>query len=805
MPAFGLPSESLRVIQRPCYTLTSKTMTFRLGPFELDADGYRLTRRGELVDAEPRVLEVLAYLVAHRERLVGKEELVREVWKDAFVSDASITRAVSEARAALGDTGEEQRWITTVYGRGYQFVGEVEEPASAESPAPVGEPGSGRRGAGGGDGPAGPRPLEDASAGTGSQPPLEEGVLPFRGGRPLEQTRRHAAQVAEADPSAEVGPPVADRPRNRESLAWGLVVTATLAAAAFATFVLLRRGAFEEALEEPPQPFRAELSAPDTTTIASVEWGAIAVSPDGARIAFVTLADGERRLLVRDLESGQAPTLEGSEGATFPFWSPDGRWIGFFADGKVKKIPANGGPVQSLADAPHGRGGTWSGEGFIVYAPDILSPLVRIPDSGGDPSAVTELPSGRGGHYYPQVLPGSRHVLFDASDGTALRSIAVSSVEEPGETRILVEDGMNPQVADGFLFWVQEGTLIAQAFDYASLQLSGPSTPIARDLERGRFLGNFSVSAAGTLAWREERTELRQLVRFDRKGERIGAFGEPGRLWTFDFSHDGRRALVARGRYQESRLGWDLWVMDLDRRQTTRVTFSHARGISGVFSRDGHRVAVSIWGAEGGELWLQPASGAGEREHLLDTTVIHYVRDWSPDGETLLGQEQRTANSLDIVCVAAGEPGVVTELLATPYNEAAPRLAPDGEWIAYGSDESGQWEVYVRDFPARRSRWKISKGGLITPGGQPLLEWGPGGGAVYYAVETGLARVPVTRQGDRLELGEIEILGIDGSRLGPSRFLVDGDTVLGSAVTEESGEQPIRIVRHWRGLLEQVD
>ncbi|MDX1631284.1 MAG: protein kinase [Thermoanaerobaculia bacterium] len=666
-----------------------------------------------------------------------------------------------------------------------------------------------------------PEPLGEIEP---ASPPILEHVVSRCVAKDPEERWQSARDVAfdlrwamEGGSGLGASAPVDEEERSRERLAWGLAVLAGLLAVAALLWGVSRIREQSQTIQEQratieaaTEPFRTEVLPPSETGLAGVIEGAIALSPDGTRV--VMIADGEGApLLVRSFTSGRTLVLAGTEDAIFPFWSPDGEWIGFFADGKVKKIPAEGGPVQTLADAPQGRGGTWSRDGSIVYAPDIRGPLVRIPDSGGESSPVTEPKSETGTtHRNPYLLPGDRHVLYIArQDDDRTPKIVGSSIEEPGTPRLLVERGSNPQYADGFLFWVRDGNLLAQPFDPESLELSGSPTPIARGVEYfgPRAVGNFSVSSGGTLAWRRASAIRRQLARLDMEGRKVETYGEPAPMGIQDLSRDGRKVILAR--QDSSSGGQDLWVMDLERHQMTRVTFTNETFIEGRFSPEGDRIAVSTrpLGAPG-PLWIQSASGSGRESRLLESSLFRIRGDWSPDGRTLIGMVQRAATGEDIAYLEIGDSvdsRDIAPFMDRPHIQTSPRFSTDGDWVAYASNETGRWEIYVSDFPEGERRWQVSRGDARGP----FLTWSHGNGAIYYETEAGLREVAVGGGAGEIELGTRRTIELDISRYGTrsrfrkGHFRVGEDSILILEATESRSEEPIRIVRNWQSWLDE--
>lgn len=601
--------------------------------------------------------------------------------------------------------------------------------------------------------------------------------------------------ISEAGSQAGVASPITIRRKTRERLAWALAAVGLGAAiVAFAWAMTTRT-----ALERSARPFRAELMPPEGFTINSVHTGTISISPDGSQI----LIGDDDGLLVRDLVTGDTTSLKGTENTIFPFWSPDGNWIGFFSEGKLKKIKAGGGPIQILADAPQGRGGTWTKADVIIFAPDIQGPLMKIPAGGGSLTTVTTIPSEHWSHRNPHVLPDGRHVLYTARESRVQQfgSIAMSPVEG-GEETTLVEQASNPQYANGYLFWVRDGNLLAQPFDAKTGTLSESPRPIADGVEyyNPRDIGNFSVSPGSTLAWRRSTSTPRQLVKLDQSGREIEVFGEPGLYVLLDVDRAGRQALLIR---QDSSQGaFDLWVMDLERDQITRATFTSTEAvIQGVFSPDGSQIAVSNFGGKGwasAALWIQSTSGSGAEERLIESTKF-MVNQWSGDGKYLVGDVQETDTAHDIAYLAIDDPTTIHKFVATPFEEGTPGLSPDGKWITWSSNESGQGELYLSDFPDGKRKWQISKGDARSS-----ARWARTGDALYYVTSEGIIRITVGVHGTGLELGNpVLIEKADLSAFGSDLFLLSDTHLLTLKNVADGGVEPIRIIRNWEKVLEE--
>jgi Tol biopolymer transport system component len=606
--------------------------------------------------------------------------------------------------------------------------------------------------------------------------------------------------IGEAGSQAGVPTTLSLRRRSRERLAW-------LLAAAFATASLVGFGwalRLRSAAREADHTFRTELVPPPEIRVAFVVQGALALSPDGQRLAFVAAGDSQSDLAVRDLATGETKRLAGTDGATFPFWSPDSRWLAFFAEGRLKKIEATGGPVQVVCEAHAGRGGTWGKDGTIVFAPDIRGPLVKVPAGGGTPKAATRSDADDVTHRNPWFLPDGRHFLFTARESLGRRfgGIAISSLDG-GDPKILLERGSNPQYSDGFLFTVVDGNLVAQRLDADRQVLEGEALPIAGGIQyyAPRELANFSVSGAGLIAYRQIRLRRTQPVWLDRGGKEIGVAGEPAYYAGLYMSADGHT--VAAVRSDALGANSDVWTLDLRRSQATRSTFVSAPGgdMYAVLSPDGLRLAVrapSGGSTAGSTLWIQPTSGSASPQPLLEKTSFS-VGGWSADGALLVGWIQETETAHDIAYLAVADPSKITRVTTSRFEEMRPELSPDGQWIAYGSNETGRPEIFACDFPKGSRKWQVSSTGGDNP------TWRSDGRELYFTGPESAMAVGVTERGGALEIGAPERLPFSRDTLNLDLGVrsPDGKRFLVLRYDTEAFTEPIRLIRSWRRLVEK--
>jgi Tol biopolymer transport system component/Ser/Thr protein kinase RdoA (MazF antagonist) len=532
----------------------------------------------------------------------------------------------------------------------------------------------------------------------------------------------------------------ARRAAARERLAWAALTLALLAAAG-----VLAARAWRGAAESPRLAWAA-LPAPAGARIDPR--CAPAVSADGASVAFVVAgAQGESRLWVRKLDAPEARPLADTEGAAHPFWSPDGRWLGFFSGGQLKKIDVAGGPAIGLCEARDGRGGSWSPEGVILFQPRFSDPLYRVPAGGGTPEPVTALDESRFeiAHRWPHFLPDGKRFLFyvvsTTNPSTSEHSGIYAGSLGSTETRMLLRVDSRMAYAQGHLLYKRGSTLMAQRFDPERLELQGDPIPLAADVLGGVFSwggAEFGVSGEGVLAFLAGKSQGEtELAWFDRSGQRLGQLGEPEIYWDPRLSHDGRRVVLGIGRDS-----LDLWLHDLGRDVRTRFTFDPANDLTPVWSPDDARIAFSSARVGMGELYRRDAAGTGQDELLFSSDSALDIGDWSPDGRLLVFSIINRQTGLDLWTYSF-EDGKARPWLEGPEDQWGPRLSPDGRWIAYASDESGRYEIYVRSFPdPQKGRWQVSRAGGFGP------TWRADGRELFYLVDDGtLMAVDVRTQG----------------------------------------------------------
>ena len=600
---------------------------------------------------------------------------------------------------------------------------------------------------------------------------------------------------------AGVPAPLISRRRARERLSWVLAGVSLSAALGLAA-LHFRQAPIEAG------PARFFVFPPEQTTLAMGPAAPqAAVSPDGRTLAFTaTASDKQTHLWVRPLDSLIPRKLAGTEDASFPFWSPDNRFIAFFALGKLKKIDVYGGLPQALCAAPWGNGGTWNRDGVIVFAPNREGALARVSVTGGTPSDVTALDRRRRetGHYWPQFLPDGRHFLYLALSGQREnRGIYVGSLEPEEVRRVLKTEVRAAYTPPGYLLFVQLGTLMAQRFNPNRLQLTGEPVRIAEEVAYNPSNGRTTVSVSenGVLVYRTGGVgglPTSELAWFDRDGKRIGSAGGPGLYMRPALSPDGKRIAVQR---RDAQTGADdIWLIDLARSTLLRFTFGSFNQTHPVWSPDGSRIVFASDRDGTSNLYQKTSSGAGSEDLLLASDTAKYSTDWSPDGRFIAYENQDPKTGSDLWLLPLFGDRKPIPFLRTEFNEGQGQFSPDGRWMAYSSDESGRREVYMQAFPAPSGKWQISTAGGTFP------RWRRDGKELFYiAADRKLMAVAVqadsaVQAGQPQALFEPRIFGIP---VVPYAVSADGQRFLVNTQTEETNSSPLTVVLNWTAELKK--
>jgi len=527
------------------------------------------------------------------------------------------------------------------------------------------------------------------------------------------------------------------------------------------------------------------------------------LSQDGKNLAFVAAeTGGASRIYVWPLSLLEAHPLAGTDNAWAPFWSPDGRRLGFFADGKLRIIDIQGGTPVSLADAPNGRGGSWSPDGTIVFAPDFLSSLYRVPASGGAPVAVTRLDEPKhDSQRWPWFLPDGKHFLYLAINHKAPRDendgIYFASLD--GKENIRLRAALtNPQYAAGFLLYVRDGELVGQALDPSTGKLQEEEQQVASGVteDGSTWRAAFTVSANGLLAYSSGAHVQTQLAWYDRAGKQLGTVGE--RFGSVSTSFGGRSLRLSPAG-DRAALGiqgstGDIWVMDVARGARTRLTSGPVGSAMPVWSPEGKWLAYFSNPKGVFAIARRPAAG-GPEETLLSAAGRILPQDWSADGKYLLYETGASATHNEIWAlplVGDGKPFQVVPSGA--YYSQNARFSPDMRWVAYNSDESGRVEVYIAPFHGG-GKSPVS----LSGGTNPI--WRNDGKELFFISLSGmLMAVPIGTEGGQLKLGAPHALFRTGTvnydvAPGGQKFLIP--------FSGDQGSKPITLVTNWTAELKK--
>jgi len=561
---------------------------------------------------------------------------------------------------------------------------------------------------------------------------------------------------------------------------------------------------FRETQPEPQMVLTAILPPEKSVVTSRGNSGPMALSPDGKRIAFAaTGEDGKSQLWIRPLSATAARPVPGSEGGTFPFWSPESRYLAFFAGGKLKKIDTAGGPPVILADAPNPRGGAWSTSGMIVFAPNNnVGGLVKISSLGGDSAPVTAPGLENGNSRAPWFLPDGRHFLFISLRPPNHVQLLLASLDS-SEVKPIAETGSNAVYSEGRLLYLREDILMAQAFDLKALAAMGDAVPIAELIQRAfspNTIGMFSVSASGLLAYMRGVGDYGlQLTWFDRTGKSLGTIGEPRSFSSIALS-PGAKTLVAS--FYDS-LGMDVWTYDLARGLPARFTFDPARDDFPVWSPDGRSVVFNSVRKGHWDLYRKSADGSGVEELLYSDDREKYPNTWTPDGKSLLFQTlDGKADSwvLTMTPESPGAPLKAVQFLPGVSSARWAKFSPDGRWVAYYAEESQRGEVYVSPFLHSGSKRQISTNGGTKP------RWRQDGKEIFYLSPEGqLMATEVRIGGETVEVGATHAL-FGGIPLGNGYgydISADGQRILATVAKDQKSNEPITLVQNWAAGLKK--
>jgi Tol biopolymer transport system component len=604
--------------------------------------------------------------------------------------------------------------------------------------------------------------------------------------------------IAEGGSQVGTPAPVVARRRSREHLAWALAGVLALVALGAIARLLLH-------VAPPPQPTRFLVTSPPGVVLSFPR-----MSPDGRMIAFVGTAATRNRtsIWVRSLDSFDVRELEGTEGVLRPFWSPDSKYLAYFANrSQLKKVAIAGGPPQLLASFAGGSDGSWSSQGVILFDAGPADPIRRVPAGGGTVAVAMKPDPARQevGVAWPTFLPDGRHFLYAANDANGPVGLRIGALDEEGSTA-LGDVQSRFEYAAGYLVYVSQSTLVARPFSPTTRTFTGDPFPVTDKIQiQSLGLVDFSMSQAGDLAYITQIAEQKsRLLWVTRAGQDAGTVGEPAGFGDLALSPDGGRVAVAVTSSVAGKSSTNIWIYDVKRGAASRLTFAEGRQLSPVWSPDGTRVAYAT-ATTLFQLATKLASGAGaEQPFPVDKDNYRLATDWSRDGSRLLvTTAPRALDNQDLVIFDPSHPGKAEPFLLTPAPsvEAMGRFSPDGHWVAYQSNESKRQEVFVQPYPPSGGRWQISTAG----GNSPI--WRGDGREIYYTgPDDTFYAVPVAAKSGSLEVGTpvklFQRVLIHGTPQ-TYRWAVDrdGQRFLLNVPVENSTPQSAQVVLNWAATL----
>jgi serine/threonine-protein kinase len=609
-----------------------------------------------------------------------------------------------------------------------------------------------------------------------------------------------AAYARDRGPDASAaGQPVA-RTRRMIPATYAAALAVVVAAATATGSWLLR-------LQSPrvePDGSRLSIALAHGAEIGDVDNPAIAISPDGRRVVYAALGPSGRQLFLRSIDSFDAQALPATEDASNPFFSPDGAWVGFFSRGKLRKLSIAAGAARELADAPGARGGSWSPDGVIYFAPGASSGLLKVSADGGSATEVTKLDRSKGevSHRLPHVLPGGAGLMFTVWTGPGTDEKQVDVLNLATGERHTVAQGAETAVyaSSGHIVYGRADTLMAARFDLAGLTAGGAAVRVAEGVRVGHGEGGqFTMSSTGDLLYlpTDPRRSERRLVWVDRQG-RVEALQVPTRNFAnAKVSPDGRFAAVnLNGSVTE------IGIVDLSRSTVTLLTTGKGSSQAPVWSPDGKRIAYRATRSGYRILFWKGVNDTADEERLATSDNVQTPSSWSADGKWLFFNESSQATGNDLFAMAVGD-RKVEALIKTPLLESDVQTSPDGRWLAYESAEQGRSEVFVQPFPPDGQRVQISNGG----GNEPL--WAPDGRELFYLRGDRMMVVDLTTR-PAFQAGTPRLLfegrfvpspnGVTGYSISPDgqRFLMV------QAVQPEPPATVLHVVRNWVDELKRL-
>ena len=543
---------------------------------------------------------------------------------------------------------------------------------------------------------------------------------------------------------------------------------------------------------------RSYILPPDRNVFDNQQGGHIAISPNGLYIAFVATDSTNKDLLwIRPINSLTSIPLRGTEGASYPFWSTDSKFIGFFVPGKLKKIDVNGGPPLDICDAADGRGGTWNKEGIIVFSPTSAGGLSKVKAGGGTPEQIItpDSTNKQQSLRWPCFLPDGNHFLYSientATGSSNNDAVYLGSLKDDKLKKIIFHGSTNVQYSSGYLFYVRQSTLLAQKFDLGSFELKDDPIPIISGIQfyDARIKGIFSISRTGSLIYQGGNTQKLRLVFFNRQGDIISDYNDIDPVYGITFSPDGTR--IAYDGYDAQSRNYDVWLYDLARHVSTRFTFNNAVDIAPLWSSDGNYIYFASNRNKKFEIFRKNVNGSGSGELVLSEDKDIYPTDVTRDGKYLTFSQDNTSGTMwDLWILPLTGNQKPFPVQKTKYNEWAGSFSPNSKWIAYQSDESGIYEIYVKAINGQEGKWQVSRQGGTT------AVWNPNGKEILYYNNNKLYSTEIIDKGDMLDIGSTQQI-IDGSTRGTASFYgisPDGSKYAFNVKTDSKNNVPITLV-----------
>jgi eukaryotic-like serine/threonine-protein kinase len=588
-------------------------------------------------------------------------------------------------------------------------------------------------------------------------------------------------------------PSVARRRRHREWLPW--IVAGGLALATLAAGWWLHTA--------PVQPvMRTSLELPADSQVGARD-GSLAFSPDGRRLAITITQSNASSICLRSMDNVTAQLLSGTDGATYPTWSPDGKSLAFFADHKLKRIDIASGRVDTICDADDGRGLTWGAGDTIVFSPRSSAGLYQVSSAGGTPEELASLEDPGGSYRLPVFLPDGKHVMYFAVGGREWRGrLEAISLDTKKVTHVLDTSGGAQYVAPGYLLYVKDGTLVGQHFDASALKTIGSPVPLAEHVQFARGgTGAFAASSTGELAYGSQAGGGKyQWTWMDLNGKVLAKIGEPTTLGFAGarLSPDDKWVAASDDSHTA------IWLYELSRGIATRLTFDSGFDSDPIWSPDGKSIlydnAIGSGAGTGGTFTLsvKPADGGGKSQVVYRSTSYTQPNSWSPDGKyvamTVFGGGVSPHNDIWILPMSGDRKPF--PFLQSNGNKSYPGFSPDGRWLLYTSDESGRNEVYVVPFPGPGGKWQISSGG------SDFATWIGDHQIAYVAADLKLMAVSVLGSGGTIQVGLPHAHGTVLNHVLWAGWSRDGKRSL-VAEPVNTSTPPLTLVTNWTTALEK--